>query len=188
MVVALGSNLGDRLATLREAVVRIDEVSPVLARSRIYETTPIGGPPQGEFLNAAVLVALPGNGTAQEPARASADRALALLDELQRIEHELARVRDVRWGPRTIDLDILWIEGTTLDETRLTVPHPRLRERAFALLPLLDVAQDAIDPRTDRTFASDLYAMTERWDWRGGRLTASPMSPDDGVRISTMQL
>ncbi len=116
---------------MSEAVRRIAPHARILGVSRVYETDPVGGPEQPAFLNAAVALAWEG-----EP--------LALLDVLQRIEHELGRVRDVRWGPRTIDLDVLWIEGgVRIDDPRLVVPHPRLHERAFALRPLLDVAPDA---------------------------------------------
>lgn len=139
VVIGLGANLGDRLATMREAVRRISQVAPVLARSNVWETTPIGGPPQPDFLNAAVLVAWAG-------------RPTELLDELLRIEAELGRVREVRDGPRTIDLDILWIEGRSVDEPRLVVPHPRLRVRAFALSPLLEVVRNASDPLTGHPY------------------------------------
>lgn len=99
--------------------------------SRVYETAPVGGPEQGAFLNAAIAVEWEG-----EP--------LALLEALQEIERALGRTRAVRWGPRTIDLDVLWIEGgRTVRDERLVVPHPRLSERAFAARPLLDVAPDA---------------------------------------------
>jgi 2-amino-4-hydroxy-6-hydroxymethyldihydropteridine diphosphokinase len=132
VVIGLGANLGDRLATLREAAARIGRVATVLARSQVYETVPVGGAAQPDFLNAAVLVDYTGS-------------PHALLDETQRIEAELGRdrSRELRWGPRTIDLDVLWIDGVTVDDARLVVPHPRLTERAFALLPLLDVAASA---------------------------------------------
>jgi 2-amino-4-hydroxy-6-hydroxymethyldihydropteridine diphosphokinase len=133
-VVGLGSNLGDRLDHLCAAASRVARVATVTARSRVYETRPIG-PPQPAFLNAALRVEY-----SQSP--------LDLLDALLRIEAELGRTREVRWGPRTIDLDVLWIRDLAVDEPRLVVPHPRLRERAFALWPLLDVAEDARDPRT----------------------------------------
>jgi 2-amino-4-hydroxy-6-hydroxymethyldihydropteridine diphosphokinase len=134
-VVGIGANLGDRLATMREAARRIDGAAPVRARSRVYETAPVGGPAQPPFLNAAVLVTFAGD-------------PIALLDGLLAIEASLGRVRRERWGPRVIDLDVLWIEGLTVDLPRLAVPHPRLRERAFAVRPLLDVAPDARDPRS----------------------------------------
>jgi 2-amino-4-hydroxy-6-hydroxymethyldihydropteridine diphosphokinase len=78
---------------------------------------------------------------------------VALLDDLLSIEAVLGRIRRERWGPRTIDLDLLWIDGLVVDHPRLAVPHPRLRERAFAVVPLLDVAPDARDPTTDEPFA-----------------------------------
>jgi 2-amino-4-hydroxy-6-hydroxymethyldihydropteridine diphosphokinase len=130
-VVGFGANLADRLGALRAAAARL----PVVRRSRVYETAPVGGPPQPNYLNAAALVAFDG-----EP--------MALLDRLLAIELELGRVRDVKNGPRTIDLDLLWIDGQTMDDPRLVVPHPRLHERPFALAPLLDVAPGALDPRT----------------------------------------
>lgn len=139
MVIGLGANLGDRIGTLRRAAARIAELAPGLERSSVWETTPVGGPPQSDFLNAAV--------------RIDWDRdPVELLTALMAIESDLGRVRSVRDGPRTIDLDVLWIEGTTVDTPRLTVPHPRVHERAFALAPLLEVAPDASDPRTGRRY------------------------------------
>ena len=132
-VIGLGSNLGDRLDTLREATRLIARVSPIVAASSIYANEAIGGPAQGEFLNAAVEVDW------------SLDPHL-LLDELQRIEHALGRVRDanVRWGPRTVDLDVLWIDGALVATDRLVVPHPRLGERPFAFVPLLELVPDVL--------------------------------------------
>jgi 2-amino-4-hydroxy-6-hydroxymethyldihydropteridine diphosphokinase len=135
VVLGLGANLADRLATMRAAVAAIRAVGgvEVVARSRVYETAPVGGVAQPDFLNAALLVEC-----TLSPLR--------LLDELLRIERELGRDRTkdaVRWGPRAIDLDVLWIEDLVVDDARLVVPHPRLVERAFALLPLLEVAPDA---------------------------------------------
>ena len=124
-VIGLGANLGDRPALLKEAVTRIAAFAPVLARSRLYETAPIG-PPQPDYLNAAVLIAW-------------TEAPLSLLDRLQQIEADLGRVRNERWGARTIDLDILWTDGPPINEERLVVPHPRLLARAFALMPLVDV-------------------------------------------------
>lgn len=146
VVIGLGANLGDRLATMRDAIVRIERLDGVriLARSRVYETAPVGLVEQPAFLNAAIGV----NCTKS---------ARALLDELLRIERELGRIRgagEVRWGPRAIDLDVLWIEGVVIDESQLSVPHPRLVERAFALVPLLDVAPDARDPRTGAAYVT----------------------------------
>lgn len=152
VVIGLGSNVGDRIENLREAVRRVgaDARAVVATTSRVYETAPIGGPEQAAYLNAAIAVEWEG-----EP--------LALLDVLQGIERELGRTRDVRWGPRTIDLDVLWIEGDrAIDHERLAVPHPRLRERAFAVRPLLDVAPEAPYAVPDgQPVRSTDYALTE---------------------------
>ena len=145
IVIGLGSNLGDRLGTITTAVDQLRALRGVhvLRRSPLYETPAVGGPPQGDYLNGAVLI------VTAEPAR-------GILDWLLAIERSLGRVRPdaVRWGPRTIDLDLLWIEGEAIDEEGLVVPHPRLAERVFALRPLLDVAPDAVDFRTGHPFAS----------------------------------
>lgn len=145
VVIGLGSNVGDRLAHLDAAVARLraDRALHVLRRSPVYETPPAGGPPQGDYLNAAVLVV-------------TALGAREILDRTLAVEESLGRVRsaETRWGPRTIDLDLLWIEGEAVSEDALTVPHPRLSERAFAVRPLLDVAPDAVDFRTGTAYAT----------------------------------
>jgi 2-amino-4-hydroxy-6-hydroxymethyldihydropteridine diphosphokinase len=144
-VIGLGSNLGDRLGTVRAAVEALgaDPDLAVLRESARYESPPAGGPSQSDYVNAAVLVAT------SLPARQILERTLA-------VERSLGRMRPdaVRWGPRTIDLDVLWIEGEAIVEPDLEVPHPRLHERVFALRPLLDVAPDASDPRTAVAYAS----------------------------------
>jgi 2-amino-4-hydroxy-6-hydroxymethyldihydropteridine diphosphokinase len=141
----MGSNVGDRLANLDAAVacLRADRAFHVLRRSPVYETPPEGGPPQGDYLNAALLVV-------------TALNAGEILDRTLAVEHTLGRVRsaETRWGPRTIDLDLLWIEGEAVSEDAVTVPHPRLAERAFAVRPLLDVAPDAVDFRTGTPYAT----------------------------------
>jgi 2-amino-4-hydroxy-6-hydroxymethyldihydropteridine diphosphokinase len=157
-IVGLGSNVGDRLAWLRAAVKRLSGFAKIEAASHVYETKPVG-PPQGDFLNAAVLIRYEG-----EP--------FDLLDALQAIEIGLGRVREVKWGPRIIDLDILWIEGLAMESDRLTVPHPYLTERPFALRPLADVAPDAIDPLTQlpyvRLFDEETARMRPtKWDLFG---------------------
>src|SRR4051812_2783862 len=108
--IGIGSNLGDRRKHLRDAV---DSLPDVVATSSVYETDPVGGPGnQGPYLNLVVQLE-----TDLEP--------LALLRVCHRIESAAHRVRDERWGPRTLDLDIVWIDGVTMDEPNLTVPHPR---------------------------------------------------------------
>lgn len=136
--IGFGANVGDRLATMRSALHALGEVVRVEATSHVYATAPVG-PPQPEFLNAAALVRFEGDPE-------------ALLDALLAIEARLGRVRRERWGPRVIDLDVLWIEGVVLQSPRLVVPHPHLKERAFAVKPLLDVAPDATDPRTGERY------------------------------------
>ena len=140
VVIALGANLGDRLASLRTAAARIAELGVVRARSTVYETEPVGGPPQPRYLNAALALE-----TALAPD--------ALMERLLAIESSMGRVRAEKNGPRAIDLDVLWIEGVATKSESLEAPHPRLEERAFALGPLVEVAPDARDPRTGRRYA-----------------------------------
>jgi 2-amino-4-hydroxy-6-hydroxymethyldihydropteridine diphosphokinase len=142
-VVGLGSNLGDPWRTLRHAVLEIAVWSPSLSISHIYRSAPVGGPPQPDFLNAAVRLSYPGS-------------AVSLLDDLLALERVAGRERRERWGPRSLDLDILWVEGLELAQPGLCIPHPRLRQRAFALRPLLDVAPDAVDPRDGVRYATIL--------------------------------
>jgi 2-amino-4-hydroxy-6-hydroxymethyldihydropteridine diphosphokinase len=138
----LGSNLGDRLATLQRAVDLLDaEGVRVTASSRVWETDPVGGPAgQPSFLNAVVEVE-----TDRSPE--------ALLGAGHRVEAALGRVRDVRWGPRTIDVDVLLYDEVTLDDPVLTIPHPRMAERLFVVLPLLDIVADPILPDGTRLLA-----------------------------------
>lgn len=145
MVIGLGSNLGDRAANLDAAVALLgaDRDLRVLRRSPVYETPPAGGPPQGDYLNAAVLI------VSSLDAREILDRTLAMEAALGR-----ERSPETRWGPRTIDLDLLWIEGEAIAEPGLAVPHPRLAERPFALRPLLDLVPDAVDSRTGQPLAA----------------------------------
>ncbi len=124
----LGSNLGDRRALLAEAVAALPDV---VAVSPLYETDPVGGPEQGAFLNLVVELA-----TDRSPRE--------LLALCQEREQAAERVREVRWGPRTLDVDVLWIEGVTVDEPDLVVPHPRMGERRFVLAPLRDLAPDLV--------------------------------------------
>ncbi len=133
----LGSNLGDRWTHLRRAVdqLRAGGRAPVTAVSQVYETEPMGGPDeQGPYLNLVVELALaPG----ADPYR--------LLEECRRLEAAAGRVRAARWGPRTLDADLLWIDGVAIDDPELTVPHPRWRERRFVLAPLGELAPDLVD-------------------------------------------
>jgi 2-amino-4-hydroxy-6-hydroxymethyldihydropteridine diphosphokinase len=150
-VVGIGANLGDRLATMRAAVCELGRVAHVERTSRVYATAPVGPVPQAEFLNAAALVLYEGT-----PER--------LLDELLAIEVRLGRVRREKWGPRTIDLDLLWAEDVVVEGPRLKLPHPQLSVRAFALVPLLELVPDAANPRTGQRYvvvAGDVRATAD---------------------------
>lgn len=127
---SLGSNLGDRRGHLTAAVVDLRPM--VTAVSSLYGTAPVGGPEQGEFLN--LVVELRTDLSARD-----------LLAVCQRLETAAERVREERWGPRTLDVDILWIDGVTVDEPDLQVPHPRMWERRFVLAPLQELAPDLVD-------------------------------------------
>lgn len=124
---ALGSNLGDRRAHLASAIASMPDL---VAVSPVYETAPVGGPDQqGAYLN--LVVELDTEMTPRE-----------LLALCGRLEQAAGRVRLERWGPRTLDVDVVWIDGVTVDEPDLEVPHPRMLERRFVQVPLLDLAPD----------------------------------------------
>jgi 2-amino-4-hydroxy-6-hydroxymethyldihydropteridine diphosphokinase len=127
---ALGSNLGDRRRHLRDAIAAIPDL---VAASSVYETDPVGGPEnQGPYLN--MVVELDTRASARE-----------LLELCRRLETAAERVRLERWGPRTLDVDVLWIDGVVVDEPDLEVPHPRMLERRFVQVPLLELAPDLAD-------------------------------------------
>lgn len=128
--IGLGSNLGDRSRHITEAIESLRQAGPVVAASPLYETAPIGGPDQGPYLNAVVVIE-----TDLSPRQ--------LLDACLDIERSHGRERLERWGPRTLDLDILLFGAEEIDQAGLTVPHPRLGERRFVLEPLLAVWPDA---------------------------------------------
>jgi len=131
---ALGSNLGDRLERMREAV-RLLHAEPglrVKRSSRVYETEPVG-PPQPAYLNAVLEVSTEGS-------------ARELLEACRRVEDALGRVRAERWGPRTIDVDVLTFDEQTIDEPDLVVPHPRMHQRGFVLVPLGELEADPMLP------------------------------------------
>lgn len=135
IVLSLGSNQGDRLAMLQGAVdILVDTPDlELLALSTVYETDPVGGPEQPDYLNAVVVAEGP-----QSP-RTLLERALAVEDAYD-------RVRDVRWGPRTLDVDVIAVGELAVAERDLQVPHPRAAERAFVLVPWLDADPAAVLP------------------------------------------
>ena len=130
-VIALGSNLGNREATLDFAVSRLSEHLSHIKISSYIETDPVGGPEQPKYLNAVAV----GETT---------HTAETLLKELQKIENEAGRTREVRWGARTLDLDIIMFGDVVSNDPTLTLPHPRAHERAFVLAPWLEVDPNAI--------------------------------------------
>ncbi len=124
--IGLGSNLGERISHLSDAVGALGDLGHLMAVSSLFETAAVGGPPQGDYLNAVVVV------TTGRSAR-------GLLDQLLEVERRAGRVRQERWGPRTLDLDLLIHGGESHNEPGLTVPHPHLGERRFVLEPLAEV-------------------------------------------------
>lgn len=171
VVIGMGANLGDPGAALRAALGELGQLGPLAGVSALYRTTPVGGPSQPDFLNAAARLSF--NGSAE-----------TLLGETLRIERLSGRERRERWGPRTLDLDILWIRGMAVASTALVVPHPRLRERAFALRPLIDVAPDAVDPADGALYGDVLAGLSEEGierlgtDWAGAVAGQMPRGMD----------
>ena len=150
--IAMGSNLGDRKGTLLAALRMLGERPDVvlLRRSGFFETAPVGPPGQGNYLNAAIEIE-----TTLAP--------LELLAAIQDIEARLGRdrAREVRWGVRTCDLDILLIDELVLDTPELTVPHPRMHERTFMLEPLAQIAPNLMHPVLKKTVAQLLNELTK---------------------------
>jgi len=130
--IGLGSNLGDRRSLLGRAIEGLRAGSDVVGVSPLYETEPVGGPDgQGPYLNLVVELL-------------TDDAPRALLERCRALERAAGRVRTVRWGPRTLDADVLWVEGWQVDDEDLVVPHPRLWERRFVVQPLADLAPDLV--------------------------------------------
>jgi 2-amino-4-hydroxy-6-hydroxymethyldihydropteridine diphosphokinase len=134
--VGIGSNVGDRAQFVRSAVEEMNAADgiEVTATSSLYETSPIGGPPQRSYVNMVVRI------------QTSLDHR-ALLEACQGIEQRLGREEsDIRWGPRVVDLDILMFDNTKISEPDLEIPHPRMNGRRFVLIPLLEIDPDLADP------------------------------------------
>jgi len=145
-VVALGSNLGDRFDYLQKAINEINSLTDIeiLEISSVYETLPVGGPEQGNYLNAVATL-----NTKFE--------AEELLLKLLLIELNLGRQREIAWGPRTIDLDLIWFEDQAINLENLVLPHPRAHERCFVIKPWLEIEPKARIGNTEiREFLKNL--------------------------------
>ena len=145
--IGLGSNLGDRRALLRAAVEGLEAAGDVVGVSPLYETEPVGGPEgQGPYLNVVVELS-------------TGDTPRQLLERCRALEAAAGRVRTVHWGPRSLDADVLWVQGCEVDEPDLTVPHPRLWERRFVVQPLADLAPDLVTSEQLRASGGDVVGV-----------------------------
>jgi 2-amino-4-hydroxy-6-hydroxymethyldihydropteridine diphosphokinase len=145
--IGLGSNLGDRRGLLRQAVDGLRAAGDLVGVSPLYETEPVGGPDgQGLYLNLVVELV-------------TTDAPRALLERCRALEAAAGRVRSVRWGPRTLDADVLWVEGWQVDEEDLAVPHPRLWDRRFVVQPLADLAPDLVTSDQLRASGGEVVAV-----------------------------
>lgn len=141
--ISLGSNIGERYRYLKRAIMLINENKKmeVVNASSIYETDPVGYLEQDPFLNMVIKI-----NTELGP--------YELLDALMCIERELGRKREIKWGPRTLDLDILLYNQDNINSEKLIVPHPRMQERAFVMVPLLEIQPDIKLPAKEGSFSS----------------------------------
>lgn len=146
--IGIGSNLGDRESHIRKGVALMNALpdTVVVAVSSIYDTAPVGSIDQPRFLNAAAELE-------------TELTARSLLGELMSIEEECGRIRGDRWGPRTLDLDLLLFDELQLSGEDLTLPHPRMAERAFVLVPLAEIAPDLFVPGTGRVVSELLHSL-----------------------------
>ncbi|RFU62666.1 2-amino-4-hydroxy-6-hydroxymethyldihydropteridine diphosphokinase [Peribacillus glennii] len=149
--VSIGSNIGDRVNFFKKAIELLhrDKGIQVIDISSLYETDPVGYTEQGIFLNAVLKIA-----TAYGPEK--------LLDKCLEIEQELGRKREIRWGPRTLDLDILLYNQENIETENLSVPHPRMLERAFVIIPLLELDPDIKLPKMDTTLNDVLKEIKDK--------------------------
>ncbi len=142
VAIGMGSNLGESLDTLKNAIQTLDEIPGInlITYSNWYRTKPVGGPKQPDFTNGCALLKVE-----LTPHK--------LLEILLNIEQKFKRVRLEHWGPRTLDLDLILYDDLILDTPNLQVPHPRMRERAFVLAPLAEIAPDWRDPVSGKAIA-----------------------------------
>lgn len=172
--IALGANLGDRASSLREAVRRLASLGEVVAVSSLYETDPVGYADQPPFLNAVLRL---------ETELAPAELLRALLE----VEQDMGRHRTFRNAPRPLDLDILMIDDLVVDSSELTLPHPRLHERAFVLVPFAEIAPAVRHPSLGKDVAQLLADLPSRggvvlWAGRGWENPQYPVTPPNSAR------
>ncbi|MEB3279680.1 MAG: 2-amino-4-hydroxy-6-hydroxymethyldihydropteridine diphosphokinase [Lyngbya sp.] len=158
VAIALGSNLGDSLATVKRALEILDHSPGIAVKScsSWYQTAPVG-PPQPNYINGCAIL------TVDNSQPTPAKTAEILMQTLLNIEAQFGRVRRERWGPRTLDLDLLLFDDLILKTPTLEIPHPRMRERAFVLVPLAEIAPHWIDPVSGK----DICELVERVDGSG---------------------
>jgi 2-amino-4-hydroxy-6-hydroxymethyldihydropteridine diphosphokinase len=147
--IGIGSNVGDREVNCRKAIELLAESGKVVSVSSLYRTEPVGYHEQEDFINAVAKVE-----TDRTPAE--------LLTVCRAIEDRLGRKRGLRWGPRTADLDILLYGNQVVNQPGLSIPHPRMAVRKFVLIPLVEIAPDAVDPLVHRTAAQLLEELNDR--------------------------
>lgn len=140
VILSLGSNLNDRENNLAKALTKLSQICILTKQSKIYETSPWGKTDQSNFLNQVIVAE-----TKLQPQE--------LLKQINLIETKLGRVRQEKWGPRVIDIDILYYGNLIINQENLKIPHPYLQERAFVLDPLEEIYKDKIDPRFNLTIA-----------------------------------
>jgi 2-amino-4-hydroxy-6-hydroxymethyldihydropteridine diphosphokinase len=170
VALALGSNLGTREEVLAQTRKRLEgRLGPMIGLSQIYETDPVGPPGQGRYLNQVVLIR-------------SGAHPDALIETIHEIEVELGRAREVRWGPRTIDVDILLCNGEVWDTDRAAVPHPELPVRAFVLAPLAELLPEWRHPRSGASVVEMLAQCdsTGVRRWKPGNATGTAPGPGAG--------
>ncbi|AZU59874.1 2-amino-4-hydroxy-6-hydroxymethyldihydropteridine diphosphokinase [Neobacillus mesonae] len=150
-IIALGSNIGDRYQTMMQAIEKLTAAADVklVNTSSVYETDPVGYEDQDVFLNMVIEVKMDLD-------------AFALLDRCLNIELELGRKREIKWGPRTIDLDILTYNQENINHAKLVVPHPRMLERAFVLVPLIEMKPEIKVLGTDKPISASLDELPDR--------------------------
>lgn len=143
----IGTNLGDRTENLKNAIEALSRIGKILATSKIYETTAWGITEQDDFLNQVIII-----DTNLKPQE--------ILDAIQKIEKSLGRTPTIQWGPRLIDIDILFIADKVITEKNLTIPHPHIANRNFVLIPMMELEPDFIHP-VSKLPIIELYEMSE---------------------------